>query len=205
MEFSRSHIDELPHIYKINLINSCSGYKAANLIGTVSNEGVENVAVFSSVTHYGSNPPLFGIVFRPLTVPRNTYDNIKETGYFSINHIQQSFIAAAHHTSAKYSKEISEFAMADVTPEYLMSSNVPFVKESPIKLLMKYEEEYHIKANNTILLLGSIEHLFIEDHLLHEDGFVDLAKAKIATINGLDGYACPDSNNRLGYQRPKKL
>lgn len=204
MEFSRAHIDKLPHIYKINLINSCSGYKAANLIGTVSNDGIENVAVFSSVTHYGSNPPLFGIVFRPLTVPRNTYENIKETGYFSINHIQQSFIADAHHTSAKYSKEVSEFTMTNLTPEYLTGSKIPFVKESPIKLLMKYEEEYYIKANNTILLLGAVEHLFIEDNLVQEDGFVDLAKARIATINGLDGYACPDNNNRLGYQRPKK-
>ena len=204
MEFTRTHIDSLPHLYKINLINSCSGYKSANLIGSISKDGQENVAVFSSVTHFGSNPPLLGLVFRPLTVPRNTYVNIKETGYFTINHIQQSFIEDAHHTSAKYEKDISEFSKTNLTPEYLTNSKVPFVKESSVKMLMKYEEEYHIKANNTLLLLGAIEHLFIEDSLLHEDGFIDLAKANTATINGLDGYACPKENNRHGYQRPKQ-
>ncbi|MFT7052290.1 MAG: hypothetical protein ACJAZK_002917, partial [Psychroserpens sp.] len=51
-------IDNLDYIYRINLINSCSGYKSANLLGTKSNEGIENVAVFSSVTHIGSNPPM---------------------------------------------------------------------------------------------------------------------------------------------------
>ena len=80
IHFNRKDVKELKHVYKINLINSCSGFKSANLIGTKSNAGTTNVAVFSSVTHFGSNPPLLGVVFRPLTdVPRNTYENIKET------------------------------------------------------------------------------------------------------------------------------
>ena len=49
--FNLKQIQELEHLYKINLINSCSGFKSANLIGTKSTKGQENVAVFSSVTH----------------------------------------------------------------------------------------------------------------------------------------------------------
>ena len=33
--FSEKDIQDLNHIYKINLINSCSGYKSANLIGSI--------------------------------------------------------------------------------------------------------------------------------------------------------------------------
>ncbi|HMQ44573.1 MAG TPA: flavin oxidoreductase, partial [Mariniflexile sp.] len=53
LHFTQKQINALEHLYKINLINSCSGYKSANLIGTKSAQGITNVAVFSSVTHLG--------------------------------------------------------------------------------------------------------------------------------------------------------
>ena len=99
--FSESDIQNLEHLYKINLINSCSGYKSANLIGSKSEDGIENVAVFSSVTHIGSSPAMLGFFLRPTTVIRNTYENIKTTGYYTINHIHKSITKDAHHTSAK--------------------------------------------------------------------------------------------------------
>ena len=39
--FTKEHIDTLDYIFKINLINSLSGYKSANLIGSISPEGIE--------------------------------------------------------------------------------------------------------------------------------------------------------------------
>ena len=78
MHLSKAEIDELSYLYKINLMNSISGYKPANLIATKSEDGIANVAVFSSVVHYGSSPAILGFVLRPTTVARNTYDNIKK-------------------------------------------------------------------------------------------------------------------------------
>ena len=43
---SKAQINEMEKIYRLNLINSCTGYKSANLIGTYSNEGIQNLAVF---------------------------------------------------------------------------------------------------------------------------------------------------------------
>ncbi len=203
MHFNRKKIDSLDHLYKINLINSISGFKSANLIGTRSLTGVTNVAVFSSVTHYGSAPPILGFVLRPTTVVRNTYDNIKETGLFTINHIYKGIIEDAHHTSAKYTSEISEFDKTLLEESYLNDFYAPFVKGSPVKMAMKYLEEYHIKANGTILLLGEVLDLYVEDILVEEDGFVNLEKGNIAAINGLDGYVTPKLYSRLAYQRPK--
>ena len=48
-------IDKLERYYRANLINSVTGYKPANLIGTINDEGITNVAIFSSVVHLGSN------------------------------------------------------------------------------------------------------------------------------------------------------
>lgn len=203
MHITRKEIEAFPHLYKINLMNSISGYKSANLIGTKSKEGITNVAVFSSVVHYGSNPPILGFVLRPTTVVRNTYNNIKETGVYTINAISEGMIEEAHHTSAKYSAEISEFDKTNLTSEYKNNFEAPFVAESPLQLGMKYLEEYHIKANDTVLVLGEVTDLYFEDTMLSKDGFLNLSKENVAAINGLDTYMVAKEFKRLSYQRPK--
>ena len=205
MHYTRDQINNLEKIKKINLINSCSGYKSANLIGTISKEGITNVAVFSSVTHLGSNPPTLGFILRPTTVPRDTYKNILESGIFTINHIFEDIIEDAHHTSAKYEEAISEFDITGLEDEYYNDCIAPFVKGSPVQMEMKFIEEYHIKSNNVIHIIAEIKNLYVKDDILNEDGFLDLAKGKVAAINGLDAYAIADNNTRFNYQRPKKL
>jgi flavin reductase (DIM6/NTAB) family NADH-FMN oxidoreductase RutF len=205
MHFTRDQINDLEKIKKINLINSCSGYKSANLIGTISKEGITNVAVFSSVTHLGSNPPTLGFILRPTTVPRDTYKNILESGVFTINHIFEDIIEDAHHTSAKYEEAISEFDITALEDEYHNDCIAPFVKGSPVQMEMKFIEEYHIKSNNVIHIISEIKNLYVKDDILNDDGFLDLAKGKVAAINGLDAYAIANGNTRFNYQRPKKL
>lgn len=200
---SAEELDNFDHLYRINLINSCSGYKSANLLGTKSVDGIENVAVFSSVTHIGSNPAMLGFFCRPTTVTRNTYDNIKNTKFYTINHIHESILEDAHHTSAKYDSSISEFDKTQLVSEYNDTFYAPFVKDAPLKIAMEYVEEYHIKANDTILVIGKIIGLYINNELLEDDGFIDLSKANIAAINGLDGYVVPKLKTRFDYQRPK--
>lgn len=202
--FTNKEISELEHLYKINLINSATGIKSANLVGSISNNDIANVSIFSSVVHFGSAPPLLAMVFRPTTVARNTYDNIKENQFYSINHIKQSIIKDAHHTSAKYSADINEFDKTDLEEEYKTESNVPFVKNAPVQLLMKYVNEYPIKENGTILLLGEIQKLYVQENLIHKDGYIDLAKGEIVGITGLDGYVKTELIERLPYQRPIK-
>ena len=205
MHYTRDQINNLEKIKKINLINSCSGYKSANLIGTISKEGITNVAVFSSVTHLGSNPPTLGFILRPTTVPRDTYKNILESGVFTINHIFEDIIEDAHHTSAKYEEAISEFDITALEDEYHNDCIAPFVKGSPVQMEMKFIEEYHIKSNNVVHIISEIKNLYVKDDILNDDGFLDLAKGKVAAINGLDAYAIADGNTRFNYQRPKKL
>ena len=201
--FCIQEIDEMDYLYRMNLINSCSGFKSANLLGTKSNIGNTNVAIFSSVTHIGSNPPLLGFFMRPTTVMRNTYENIKESGVYTINHIHEEIVHDAHHTSAKYDKSVSEFDKTNLEEDYKNGFYAPFVKNVPVQMAMKYLEEYNIKANNTILVVGQISELYIDDSILNSDGFIDLTKAKVSAINGMDAYTTPVLKSRLDYQRPK--
>ena len=202
--YKREDIDNLEKIFKIHLIHSCSGFKSANLLGSISKEGVSNVAVFSSVIHLGSNPPTLGFILRPTTVPRDTYKNIKESGVFTINHIYEEIIEEAHHTSAKYPENVSEFDVTNLEEEFKGDFKAPFVMGSPVQMSMKFIEEIPVPSNNVMLIVAQIEELYIQDALLQKDGLINLSIGKVAAINGLDTYAIPTFKKQLSYQRPKR-
>lgn len=203
--FNNEDIQSLNKIYRINLINSCSGFKSANLLGSISTDDKTNVAVFSSVTHLGSNPPTLGFILRPTTVPRNTHRNLKETGYFTINHIWEDVIEDAHHTSAKYPDDVSEFDMTILEPEFKGNFKAPFVKNAPVQMAMKFVEEVYVASNDVMLIVAQIQELYVENELLQDDGLINLSKGNVAAINGLDTYAIPKFKKQLSYQRPKTI
>ena len=200
-QISKNTISQMGKIERLNLINSCTGYKSANLIATKSVDGKSNVAIFSSVTHLGSEPALIGFIMRPTTVPRDTYKNMRETGYFTINHITVDMIADAHHTSANYELGISEFDKTSLKEEYKNDIEIPFVKGSPVQLHCKYVNEYYIKENDTIHIIASIENLFFDENLQHEDGWLQIDKGNVIALNGLDGYCLPKLVDRFQYAR----
>lgn len=200
-QLSKLDFSQMEKVERLNLINSCTGYKSANLIATKSIHGKSNIAIFSSVTHLGSDPALISFIIRPTTVPRDTYQNIKDTEYFTVNHITESMIADAHHTSANYENGISEFDKTNLEEEYKDLIEVPFAKGSPIQLYCKYLNEYYIKENDTIHIIASIENLFFEENLRHDDGWLQIDKGNVVAMNGLDGYCLPKLIDRFQYAR----
>ena len=199
--FNRIDIDKMSKIFRLNLINSITGYKSANLIGTKTDDKINNVAVFSSVTHLGSDPPLIGFITRPENGNRNTYNNILKNKLFTINHIKKNQIISAHQSSAKYPKNVSEFDKTNLKAEFKNNFDAPFVKDSPVQIGCSFVNKYFIKENKTTLMIGEIEMLFIEEKLLLEDGFVQLDKEDIITVNGVDGYALPKLIKRFPYAK----
>ncbi len=186
--FSKKDVLEGESMFRRHFINSLSGYKSANLIGTISPDGVPNLSLISSVVHIGASPPMQGFIMRPLTVERQTYDYIKSSGVYTINHVHLDFIDKAHYASAKWDKDTSEFDTCQLGAEYLGDHKAPYVVESRIKLGMRYEDEYLIKQNGTIMIIGTIEHIYVDDAALQEDGNLDLSQVNDVSITGLETY-----------------
>ena len=205
LSFTEQYIRDMARIPRLTLINSITGFKSGNLIGTVSQEGISNLAVFSSAVHIGSEPPLIGIVTRPVVpdgnTSRHTYTNIKKTGFFTINHISADMIEKAHQTSASYPDGVSEFDAVGLTTQYLGLGNTPYVLESRIKMGLEYVEEYFITANQTVLIVGKIVELFIPDDCLDEKGNLDLIRAQTVAVSGLDSYYTTELKKRMPYAR----
>ena len=201
MHLQATDIDAFDRFYRANLINSITGFKPANLIGTIGNNDLTNLAIFSSVVHLGSNPALVGFVQRPLLDTSHTYKNIKENGFYTINHVNDTIVQQAHHTSAKFEDGISEFDTCRLSPYFLPDFNAPFVGESHIKFGLEYVTELPIAVNNTILVIGKIVHILINDTLINIDGNLDLEKVQTVAISGLDTYYSASKLVQLPYAK----
>ena len=200
--FDFEKLMQLEGRYRANLINKIAGYKTANLIGTRSGSGQENLAVFNSVVHVGANPPYLGFVLRPTTVERHTYENLVETGYYTINQITERIHGQAHMTSAKFQRGVSEFETCGLEPYYIKGFSAPFVAESAIKIGLQLEEVCHIKSNDTRLVVGKVMRVILPDGALGEDGDLALESLHTVAIGGLDTYYKGVKLGRYGYARP---
>ena len=202
MYLSKADIQSMQKVERLNLINSLSGIKPANLIGTIDQEGKENLAIFSSVVHLGSNPALFWFIFRPQgDVRRHTHENIISTGVYTINFVTTDFIQNAHYTSAKFDASINEFVKSKLTPSYIDDYDAPFVEESPIKMGLKFVEEIPIKSNGTTLMVGQVEHIIMPNETMKDNGHIDLGELDVAGISGLNTYYSLTKKDRFPYVR----
>jgi len=201
MHLSWNDIASWDRIRRLQLINSISGYKPANLIGTRSSSGQDNLAIFSSVVHLGSNPALLGMITRPDTVPRHTLAYIRETGCYTINHVSEDMIRAAHWTSADWPEDQSEFSALGIPSEEVDGFPAPFVAGAPVSMAMKLVDELPIQANGTILLIGKLEFIRFPDDALDEDGSLDYAQLASVAISGLNSYHSVSRISKFPYAR----
>ena len=196
-------IENMDRRHRANLFNTLSGYKGVHLIGTANAQEQTNLALFNSVMHIGANPPLLGFIVRPATIARHTYKNIKETGFYTINHVLVDHYEKAHQTSAKYPKGTSEFEACGFEPIYTNTHPAPYVEECSIKIGLEYVEEHLIQANQTILLIGKIIELILPQQAIGLNGHLDLAALDSVAVVGLDTYYKMDKIKQLGYAKPQ--
>jgi flavin reductase (DIM6/NTAB) family NADH-FMN oxidoreductase RutF len=185
---------------RANLVNSIPGFKSVVLVGTANAAGLGNLGVFNSIVHVGSNPPLLGMMFRPLTEGGgHTYRNIRETGEYTFNLLHRDILEAGHRSSAKFPASVSEFEACGLQPVYGQAIRAPYVGESRVRIGLRWVEEHPVAANGTRFVVGEVQELFVPEESLGPDGFVDLARAGILAGSGPDGYGPAGPFERLAY------
>ena len=202
--YSSADIEQLEEFYRRRLINSLTGYKNPFLVGTISKTKNENLAIFSSVFHLGANPALLGMVCRPHTVRRDTLENILETKKYTLNLVEETFYKEAHQTSARYKADESEFAATGLNPEYKENFLAPYVAESSVQIGMTFLESLQINYNQTQIIIGKVESLFINESLLAADGHIAFENSNAVCVSDLDTYYSPKRISRLSYAKPNK-
>jgi flavin reductase (DIM6/NTAB) family NADH-FMN oxidoreductase RutF len=197
-----AYFESLEKHKRVHLINSIGGFKSVVLVGTKDAEGLENLAIFSSLVHIGANPPLVALIFRPSPPERDTLSNILSTGFYTINHINESIYKQAHQTSARFDQNVSEFEEVGLTPEYKNNFFAPFVAESNVQLGITFREKIDIQINDTSMIIGEITQLYLPDNSINSDSFVDIELLNTITCSGLDSYHKTIQLDRLSYAKP---
>lgn len=192
----------MPTRHLARFVNSLSGFKSANLIGTQDDTGQSNLAIFSSVLHLGASPALVGFVMRPDNGARHTLDNIISTTHYTINQVSTDFYRGAHQSAARYPKDQSEFIHSGLSTSYIDNVNAPFVNESRLKYAVKLKEIMPISLNNTQFIIGEITHVICEKNAIQDDGYIDIEALETVCVSGLDSYHTSKRLARLSYAKP---
>lgn len=189
---------------RARFINCLSGIKSAILVGTSNAQGVDNLAIFSSIFHLGADPSLMGMIVRPDVSPRHTLQNLIERKTYSLNLLPYDLRAQGHQTSARYPSDESEFETCGFSVERIRDLKVPFVKESQVKWLMELIRIVDIPENNTHMVIGRVVEVFYPEEILRDDGSLDLAATAPCLVTGLDSYHSVGKGIRYEYAKPGK-
>ena len=198
--YAIAEIQGWSRIYRANFVNSLSGFKPVSLIATVNKADQPNLAIFSNIVHLGADPALIGFINRPREAAPHTIKNIEETGFYTINHILPAFVEKAHQTSAKYADEVNEFDAVGLTEVHKDGFAVPYVAESHVQMALSLSEIIPL-SNGTFLVVGALEHAYVNEQAVASDGFIELSKEGSIVSAGLDAYYTTSPLQRFSYAK----
>lgn len=155
-------------------------------VSSVSADGAFNAAPFSFFCGIASAPPLLGISINLRRgAPKDTLRNLRATGDFVVNVVNEELLARVVHTSGDWPPDVDEIALTGLTPAASERVKAPRVAESPVQLECRVERE--VDLGGTVFVIGEILWAHVSDGVL-TDGRVDPAKLKPAGRLGGDGY-----------------
>jgi len=98
-------------------------------IGTISTDGVHNLAPYSFFNMVAMYPPTF-VVAPFLNSRKDTLANLQETGVFTVNIVSEETVEAMNLSSGTYPADIDEFEVCGLTPITADTNAAPLVAEA---------------------------------------------------------------------------
>jgi flavin reductase (DIM6/NTAB) family NADH-FMN oxidoreductase RutF len=202
MKIDKLQLDDMQSQHRAAFVNSLSGFKSANLVGTCDDKGQTNLAVMSSAVHIGSSPALLALVIRPGGAERHTLANILATGVYTLNHVSLDMISRAHQTAARYARQQSEFECCGFSACWHETHAAPFVADASVQIAMQLREHQQLAINQTHLVIGEVKFVVFPQDALRRDGSLDLVATETAALSGLDSYHRVTLHKRMAYAKP---
>lgn len=136
-------------------------------IGTISAAGVPNLAPYSFFNAVSGIPPTF--VFSPgRSTRRDTLDNVRAVGEFTINVVSAEVVAAMNASSATFDPEVDEFDECGLTTVPSTSIRPPMVGECKANIecvVTRIVEIGHPDHGNG-LVIGEAVEFHVADEIL---------------------------------------
>jgi flavin reductase (DIM6/NTAB) family NADH-FMN oxidoreductase RutF len=174
-------------------------------ISSVNDQGQPNLAPFSFFNVACANPPT--ILFCPMirsvnNQPKDTLQNIRETGEFVVNIVSGELVEKMNLTSVEAPCEVNEFDYAGLTPAPSCEVTPPRVAESPIHFECKLNKIVEIsqEPGGGSVVIGTVVHMHIDERLLIGEDKIDLVK--LNPIGRLAGNSYVHVTDIFDMERP---
>ena len=141
------------------------------LVTSLDENGVVNAAPFSYFNMMGSDPPIvaLGPAWRADSSPKDTPCNIRATGEFVINLVDENLARQMNICAVDFPPHESEVAAAQLELAPSLTVKVPRLAASPVHL--ECREHSTIEIGRTRVVLGEVLHLRIRDDLVDAEKF----------------------------------
>jgi flavin reductase (DIM6/NTAB) family NADH-FMN oxidoreductase RutF len=135
-------------------------------VSTVSADGLANLAPFSYFMGVASDPPTLAIAIgRRAGALKDTARNIRETGEFVVNVVNQPLAEVMVRTSADVAPEVDEFEACGLTKLAADHVRPPRVAESPVAMECRLTHLLEVGAGRTQLVIGEVVCFHVDDAL----------------------------------------
>ena len=177
------------------------------LASTVDELGNPNLSPFSFYNAFGINPTT--LIFSPArrgrdNTTKDTLENLKVHGEVVINAVSYEMVQQVSLSSTEYAKGVNEFDKSGLTP--VASKMIkPFrVKESPLQFECKVREivETSGKAGSANLVICEIVCIHVSQHVLDEQGNIDVDKIDLVGRLGGDYYVRTSGDAKFIVPKP---
>ncbi len=200
MEFDLTG-EDAKHAYK--LLAGLVTPRPIAWVTTQDEEGRVNAAPFSFFNVLGTRPPI--IAFAPGDrspgIPKDTARNIRRSGEFVVNLVDEACAEAMNLTSAELPFGQSEIEHAGLSVEASTVVTPPRIVESPVSLECREWSTLEIGRNR--LIIGIVERVHVRDGvidpetlLVNPDVFSPIGRMEVPS-----GYC--RSNDRFDMPRPE--
>ena len=184
--------------------NAIVGPRPIGWMSTRNPQGVLNLAPYSFFNAFNYIPPIIGFAS---VGAKDTLRNVEQTGEFAWNLVTRPLAESMNTTSATLAPELSEFALAGLTPAASQVITVPRVAESPVSFECRCTQIVQLKTSSgesvpTWLILGEVVGVHIDADLL-KNGVYDTAAAEpVLRGGGAADYFTIGAGQLFRMQRP---
>jgi len=190
MDFDMKQLDRSSR-YKI--IGSCITPRPIAWVTTLSMDGVLNVAPFSFFNVLGDNPPVvvLGLAPHPERRLKDTPANIRDTGEFVINLVDEDHAQAMNLTAVDAPPQIEENVLAGLDMAASVAVAPPRIAAAPASF--ECRTMHFIETGvNQVAVLGEIVHAHVQDRFVLDPQRLHFdvpAMNLIARLHGAGWYA----------------
>ena len=149
-------------------------------VGSVSSDGVDNLAPFSFFNVASTNPPVISISFgnKPDGTRKDSLNNILATEYFSVSMVSHQMAKIMHDSGQAFAPEVDEFTALNVKKAKCTNINASKVDGASVVFECKFRQLVEFGT-------GSASNLVLADILSIEvdDAVIDYPKINMQKLD----------------------